>query len=464
MPRTITDVHSFNNLANHYRRYIKGFTTPALPLTNILKGSQAKGAPIAWTDKEELAFQQVKKALTSEPVLQHPRMGHPFIIDTDSSTYCIGAVIQQTFRDPDGQIRLHPIAYESKKLTETEQRYSAQERELLAVKHALNHWRHIVEGSEIHIRTDHASLSTYCQKNPMTWRLGKFMKEIEHYDPQIGYRPGRLQTVPDALSCIPGQREEGEPASAERFMELEEGEGEDEEGDEGDNLVHDDVDERARDEEENRDTPAPSMRPKIQHDTNYYNSIKRYLQAKNIEEEVDEKIKKDVEMFVLKEDGALFDKDNGIRTVMELEHFEKIVEAVHKDLGHYGKKTTLDGVADRYIVATDVWSQGAKELDACVPCQLYKPTPAPSSKHNAMIHPHGKKRTFEFFELDCVGALVETPRGNRYLLTAVDLATSKAYVIAHPERSGTAAVDLMLKIIYECGKPLKILTDNGEQF
>lgn len=81
-----------------------------------------------------------------------------------------------------------------------------------------------------------------------------------------------------------------------------------------------------------------------------------------------------------------------------------------------------------------------------------------------MIHPHGKKRTFEFFELDCVGALVETPRGNRYLLTAVDLATSKAYVIAHPERSGTAAVDLMLKIIYECGKPLKILTDNGEQF
>jgi transposase InsO family protein len=205
------------------------------------------------------------------------------------------------------------------------------------------------------------------------------------------------------------------------------------------------------------------MRPKIRHDTNYYDSIRRYLRAKSMEEEVDEKIKKDAEMYVLKE-GALFDKDTGIRVVMELEHFEEIVEAVHKDLGHYGKKTTLDGVADRYIVATDVWSQGAKELDACVPCQLYKPTPAPSTKQNATIHPHGKKRAFEFWELDYVGPLVETEKGNKHLLTAVDLATTKAFAIPLPEKSGSAAVDMMRKIIYECGKPLEILTDNGEEF
>ena len=89
---------------------------------------------------------------------------------------------------------------------------------------------------------------------------------------------------------MPGQREEGEPASAERFMELEEGEGED--GDEEDDLAHDDVDERARDE----DTPAQSMKPKIRHNTNYYENVRRYLRAKSMEEEVDEKIKKDAEM------------------------------------------------------------------------------------------------------------------------------------------------------------------------
>jgi len=100
---------------------------------------------------------------------------------------------------------------------------------------------------------------------------------------------------------------------------------------------------------------------------------------------------------------------------MELEMFEEIVEAIHKDLGHYGKKTTLDAVADRYIIATDVWRQGAKELDACVPCELYKPTPAPSTKQTATIHPHGQKLAFEFWKIDWVRALVETLKGNKYL-------------------------------------------------
>jgi len=66
--------------------------------------------------------------------------------------------------------------------------------------------------------------------------------------------------------------------------------------------------------------------------------------------------------------------------------------------------------------------------------------------------------------MDWVGALIETARGNKYLLTAIDLATSKAYAVAHPERSGAAAVELMRRIIYECGKPSEVLTDNGEEF
>src|SRR5579859_3201012 len=216
-PRTITDVRGFCNLAGHYRRYIPKFADMSLPLTDLMKGSPAKGAKIRWTGREEESFQQLKKALTSEPILRHPRMGQPFIIDPDSSQYCIGAVLQQSFQDPDGKTRLHPIAYESKKLTETEQRYATQEKELLAAKYTLNHWRHFVEGSEIHIRTDHESLRVYWTKRPMTKRLGKFMNEIEHYDPMIEYRPGRLQVVPDALSRIPGAREDGDPADTDCF-------------------------------------------------------------------------------------------------------------------------------------------------------------------------------------------------------------------------------------------------------
>jgi len=104
-----------------------------------MKGSPAKGAKIHWTGREEESFQQLKKALTLESILCHPRMGQPFIIDPDSSQYCIGTVLQQSFQDPDGKTGLHPIAYESKKLTETEQRYVTQEKELIAAKYTLNH-------------------------------------------------------------------------------------------------------------------------------------------------------------------------------------------------------------------------------------------------------------------------------------------------------------------------------------
>ena len=426
-PRTITDVRGFNNLANHYRRYIDKFAHMALSLTNLLKGSPAKGSAIKWTEKEEEAFQALKKALTSEPVLRHPRIGQPFVIDPDSSQYYIGAVLQQSFEDPDKKHRLHPIAYESKKLTETEQNYSTQERELLAVKHALNHWRHIVEGSEIHVRTDHSSLSVFRMKTPMTRRLGKFMEEIEHYDPKISYRPGRLQTVPDSLSRISGQREEGEPASADRFFEVEE-----------------------------EDTH--NKKPRIRHDSEYFGKIMRYLKAEEIEEE---EIREGALLYELKED-ALYHRETGFRVIFEKDLFDKVVNAVHKDLRHYGKKTTLDAVADRYIVATDVWKEGGKTLDSCVPCQLFKSTPSATS--TATIHPLGRQRAFDLWEMDWVGPLVETNHGNKYLLTAIDYATSKTYAKAYPARSGAAAVAMARHIIYSCGKSSQIITDNGEEF
>jgi len=430
-PRTITDIRGFNNLANHYRRYIDKFSKIALPLTDMLKGSPAKGTPIKWTEKEDKAFQALKKALTSEPVLRHPRIGQPFIIDPDSSLYCVGAVLQQSFEDSDKKRRLHPIAYESKKLTETEQNYSTQERELLAAKHALNHWRHIVEGSEIYIRTDHQSLSTFRSKT-RTRRMERFISEIEHYDPKITYRPGPLQTVPDALSRIPGQREEGEPASADRFLEIEDEE----------------------DEVEEEDT-----QPRPKHDSIHFGKIMRYLMARGIEED----IREEADRYEVKGD-ALYEKESGFRIVWEKDLFKKVVNALHKDLGHYGKKTTMDAVADRYIVATDLWKEGGKELDSCIPCQLFKPIPSTAAKATATIHPYEPTGAFDLWEMDWVGPLIETSRGNKYLLTAIDYATSKAYAKAYPKRSAEAAVDMTRHIIYTCGKPSQIITDNGEEF
>lgn len=95
---------------------------------------------------------------------------------------------------------LHPIGFESRKLTDTEQRYSAQEREMLAVCYALEHWRSIIEGTRIVVRTDHESLKYFRSTKIMTRRMAKFLDIVETFDPIIIYKPGAEQQAVDALS------------------------------------------------------------------------------------------------------------------------------------------------------------------------------------------------------------------------------------------------------------------------
>src|SRR5579859_3139302 len=159
---------------------------------------------------------------------------------------------------------------------------------------------------------------------------------------------------------------------------------------------------------------------------------------------------------------VLYFRETGFHVISEKDLFEKVVNTVHKDLGHYGKKTILDAVADRHIVATDVWKEGGKELDSCVWCQLFKPIPSASS--TATIHPFGCQSAFELWEMDWVGPLIETNHRNKYLLTAIDYVTSNAYMRAYAAWSGEAVVAMVRHIIYSCGKPSQIITDNGEEF
>ena len=75
---------------------------------------------------------------------------------------------------------------------------------MLAIALALEHWRHILEGAKITIRTDHESLKHFRSQRTMSRRLARFIDVIEHFDPLILYRPGKNQQAADALSRIPG--------------------------------------------------------------------------------------------------------------------------------------------------------------------------------------------------------------------------------------------------------------------
>ena len=86
VPKTITDVRGFNNLANHYVRYIENFAELALPLIDLQKGSPPKGTLIEWTPECQEAFDRIKRTLTMEPILRYPDIEKPFILVRNGSS------------------------------------------------------------------------------------------------------------------------------------------------------------------------------------------------------------------------------------------------------------------------------------------------------------------------------------------------------------------------------------------
>lgn len=151
-PKTVKEVQSFLGFANFYRRFIPDYSSVARPLHDLTH----KDKKWSWEDKHTDALNEIKKRMSSRPVLAHPDPKKQFIVETDASGVALGAVLSQ--KQEDG--RLHPIAYLSKSFSPAERNYDTHDKELLAIVTALQEWRLYLEGAELRILvlTDHRNL------------------------------------------------------------------------------------------------------------------------------------------------------------------------------------------------------------------------------------------------------------------------------------------------------------------
>ena len=151
-PKSLKDVQGFVGFANFYHQFIQDFSKIARPLHDLTK----KDTPFLWGPAQQQAFDSLKAAFTSQPILAVWNSTLLTHVEVDASGYATGGVISQKHSDG----FWHPIAYRSQSMTETERNYDIYDREMLAIYDALKDWRHFLEGlpQPFEIWTDHQNL------------------------------------------------------------------------------------------------------------------------------------------------------------------------------------------------------------------------------------------------------------------------------------------------------------------
>jgi hypothetical protein len=146
-PKTLKILHGFMGLTGYYRKFVKNYGKIATPLTALLKRKS-----FAWTLAATQAFQTLKMAMCTTPVLALPDFTKTFVLECDASGKGIGVVLMQEGR---------PLAFTNKQLFEKNMGKSIYEKEMLAILHVVSLWRPYLLGQRFQIKTDHESLKYF---------------------------------------------------------------------------------------------------------------------------------------------------------------------------------------------------------------------------------------------------------------------------------------------------------------
>ena len=198
-PQFPCQLRQFIGLVNFYHRFLPHCANLMRPLHSLLTSCKSKSQPLTWTDDAIASFKATKDALANAFLLYYPTPDAPTCLTTDASDTAVGAVLQQYVNGT-----WHPISFFSRKMTTTESRYSAFDRELLAVYLAIKHFRHFLEGRSFHILTDHKPLTfaLHTRSDRHSPRQARQLDYIAQFTSSIHHVHGLDNVVADALSRI----------------------------------------------------------------------------------------------------------------------------------------------------------------------------------------------------------------------------------------------------------------------
>lgn len=463
-PETKSEVRQFVGMTGFYRHFIDHFAERAAPLTDVM-GAVAEWK---WGEEQKESFEDLKDAVLESPVLRAPDLSEEFVLHTDASGIGIGAALMQ--RDPDG--RLYVCRFYSRKLEGAQRRYSATEREYLAVVLALKQWRKYLSVKPSEVHTDHKPLLTMVQQGEQAQsaRVQRWGTIMQAFDVRVRYIKGKANVVADALS-----RElfmEREPEVSEEAVigamtraELEEPV-EPVKGGEPD-MEKSDVPGDAGLEVE-PDGVAAEIR-----------DAQRYWEEMKVAQKRDQECARWLEKLeqggVVKKDGGEVFLDDGVlmfrdnegrkRLVVPSSKRAELLRLVHenqRDGGHFGARKGAHKLRPRWwwpTMITDLrqWVSG------CQLCQFYKHqrgrTKLPADTPRVI-----PAMPWDSVFVDAVGPVTQGDGSYRYLLVAIDHFTRWVELMPTRRLTTELYVGWLRQLIDRWGVMRRLTTDRGSNF
>ena len=188
-PKTKKQLQRILGFFNYISKYIPNFSNLTGNLRELLKDD----VKFMWNNQLEDDLNKLKEKVMTAPCLSYFDPKKKITLSVDSSSIGMGAVIIQEGK---------PIAFASKALNETQQRYAQVEKELLAVVYGCEKFKQFIYGNEIRIETDHKPLVSMCKKplHKLTARIQRMMLKLQPFNFEITYVPGKYMYLADTLS------------------------------------------------------------------------------------------------------------------------------------------------------------------------------------------------------------------------------------------------------------------------
>lgn len=424
-PETAKAVRSFLGMANFYHRFIEGYAEMALPLFGLTRGNKRK--KISWLPEHQAAFDQIKSALCSPPCLAYPDFTKDFHLIVYGNDKGIGAALEQ--QDSVQAKDRRPLSFFSAKLSSPQQRYTQCQLECLAVVRAVEHFRIYLEGKRFHLYVRQASLTWLFRDTPLKPILARWVLRLQAYDFQVHNLKGSSNPAEaHALARSEAERVKEDPPTL-------------------DEVVISQITLKT----------TPLNMAEIQEQQGQDPVWSMCLQRLKSDPRL-------VPEYVTDSRGILYKREgNQVRLCVPLKKREEILKHFHDSVwgAHWGKAKMMAAVTTRFYwpgLKSDV----EEHIGTCLQCLQRKPAP---TLHPPLQLAKAEPEKASTWAVDIVGPLPRTSKGNRYILTAMDVFTRfpEACAIAD-QRATTVVTGLVHLVITRYGHIGKLVSDNGTQF